>query len=557
MAGLLDSLKNGLAGFSARQLMGWGGVLCCLPLGLLLLMQYRWLTHVEAVTREAERANMAHFLDIVAEKTETHYRQVARDLVQLPPALLVGPLPPLLQHYQSIPREQLESVRFLFHMSFVGEFEQESRVFDPDTGDWAKQLPDSTYKKINLSAIHWWAWHKKKLDGAPAGLVTSHYLPNHPIIMKRIPNAEGTVIGLVGIVLDDAAFERFLADTLPATLAATFPGSGKRVEVTDPGGSPRFETEPLIAGGAQAKVTRPFAMVFTDWRIAVHTNGGPTPGLAVTTLTANALVSLLLVAAVALGIGFTMRTALNYRQLSDMKSDFVSNVSHELRTPIASIRVFGELMRDGKIASMEKVAEYGRFIEEETRRLGGLIDNILDFSKIESGQKHYRPVETDLIPLAETIIRGFEQGPGRAGIAFKRNFPQTLPPIKLDANAVGRALLNLLDNAVKYGPSEQTIEIGLRLEADRVLLWVKDQAGGIPAGEQARIFERFHRIPTGAVHQVRGSGLGLAITKHIVEGHGGRMGLTSEEGVGSCFEMNLPIDGGTGEHGAQKKSPHR
>ncbi len=554
MASWLDALKR-VPGGSPRNLMWWGGVLCCLPLGLLLLMQYRRLTHVETMARETERANMSHFLDIVAEKTENHYRGLVRDLVQLPPELLFGELPPLRRYYRSIPREKLKPVRFVFHMSFVGKLDQQSFLFDPRTGDWAQEIPESTYKKINLSAIHWWAWHKKKLDGAPDGLVTSHYLPNHPIIMKLISDVEGTVVGLVGVVLEDVVFEQFLAETLPVTLNAIFSGQGKRAEVIDLGGITRFETEAEIASGRQDKVARPFSFVFEDWRVAVHTNGGPTPGLVATTLTANALISLLLVVAVAVGIGFTMRTALNYRQLSEMKSDFVSNVSHELRTPIASIRVFGELMRDGKIGSMEKVAEYGCFIEQETRRLGGLIENILDFSKIESGQKQYFFAETHLIPLVDNMIRGFEQRPGHIGIRFERVFPRQLPPIRLDASAVGQAVFNLLDNAVKYGPAEQTIEVGVGFESDHVILWVKDQAGGIPNHERQRIFERFHRVPTGAVHQVRGSGLGLAITKHIVEGHGGRIGLTSDEGVGSCFLMKLPVAGGTrGQSGEETNS---
>lgn len=545
MASLLDALKNVLSGRSPWSLMWWAGVLCGLPLGLLLLLQYRWLTHVESMAREAERANMSHFLDLVAESTEDHYRRLARDLVRLPPELLAGELAPLWRYYQMIPAEQLQSVRYVFHMSFVGKHEQRSYLFDPRTGDWAEQVSDSTYKKVNLSAVHWWAWHKKKLDGAPDGLVTSHYLPNHPIIMKLIPDAEGTVVGLAGIVLDPVAFEQFLAENVPSTLNHIFTGQSQRAEVSDATDALRFESEVLSALGTPVKVVRPFSFVFEDWHVAVHHNGGPAAGLVATTLTANALVSLLLVAVVLVGIGFTMRTALNYRQLSEMKSDFVSNVSHELRTPIASIRVFGELMRDGKIDSMAKVAEYGGVIEQETRRLGGLIENILDFSKIESGQKQYSFADTDLIPLVDNMIRGFEQRPGLTGIRFVRDFPRRLAPLALDASAMGQAVFNLLDNAVKYGPAEQTVELGIRLESGWVVLWVKDQAGGIPARECARIFERFHRVHTGAVHQVRGSGLGLAITKHIVEGHGGRIGVTSEVGVGSCFLVRLPVAGGT------------
>ncbi|QTD50668.1 sensor histidine kinase [Sulfidibacter corallicola] len=517
--------------------------LFCLPLAVLLLMQYRWLTHMETVNREAERANMSHYLDIVAEKTENHYRLLAAGLVQVPADLLTGDLAPILLHYRSIPREKLAPVSYLFHMSFVGDRDRETYLFDPQTGDWAAQVPDSYYKKVNLAGIHWWAWHQKKLDGAPEGLVTSHYLPNQPIIMHLIPDENGEVIGLAGMVLDDDYFGRFLADIVPDTLNATFPGRGMRAEVLDGTDVRRLETETIGAIESEDKVVRPFSWVFQDWRVAIHRNGGRTSGLAETTVMANGLVSLALAIILALGVLFSMRTAVNYRQLSDMKSDFVSNVSHELRTPIASIRVFSELMRDGKIGSMEKVVEYGTVIEQETRRLGGLIENILDFSKIESGQKQYVLEETDLVGLAEAIVQGFEQRPDLAGIRFARTFPEQVPALPLDRGAIGQALFNLLDNAIKYGPATQTIEVGVRLEETRASVWVKDQSGGIPVHERERVFDRFHRVHTGAVHQVRGSGLGLAITKHIAEGHGGRIALTCEEGVGSCFEIYLPFGG--------------
>jgi signal transduction histidine kinase len=228
-----------------------------------------------------------------------------------------------------------------------------------------------------------------------------------------------------------------------------------------------------------------------------------------------------------------------------MKSDFVSNVSHELRTPLASIRVFGELLRLGRVDSTDKVREYGDYIETESRRLTQLINNLLDFASIESGRKSYRFDCVDVREVVCETLKTFGVRLRQHGfrVAFDGD-PGPLPPVRLDAGAIAQSLSNLLDNAVKYShqTEDKEIRVGLRREGDSIVISVQDHGVGIPRDEQKKIFDRFHRVGTSLVHDVKGSGLGLSIVRHIVEAHHGRVTVESRVGEGSTFSIHLPIE---------------
>jgi two-component system phosphate regulon sensor histidine kinase PhoR len=240
---------------------------------------------------------------------------------------------------------------------------------------------------------------------------------------------------------------------------------------------------------------------------------------------------------------FALRAAAREMRLSQMKSDFVSNVSHELRTPLASIRVFGELLRLGRAESAEKVREYGELIETESRRLTQLIDNILDLARIESGRKTYELAAGDLERLVAEVLRTFRPRLAQEGFRLELvPSVESLPPVAFDEAALARAIGNLVDNAVKYSGDSREVEVGVRREEGSAVIWVRDRGIGIAREEQERIFDRFHRVSTGLVHDVKGSGLGLAIVRHVVAAHGGAVELESRPGEGSLFSIRLPLD---------------
>ncbi|HEY9420850.1 MAG TPA: HAMP domain-containing sensor histidine kinase, partial [Thermoanaerobaculia bacterium] len=283
--------------------------------------------------------------------------------------------------------------------------------------------------------------------------------------------------------------------------------------------------------------------VFTDWTIGLKSRHSTPAAVARRNFLVNIGLSAALAAALLGGLMLALRTASREMKLSEMKNDFVSNVSHELRTPLASIRVFGEFLRLGRVDNPEKIREYGDYIENESRRLTQLINNILDFASIESGRKTYRFERCDVREVVCQTLKTFEVRLRQDGFNIQVEEAQTtLPPARIDAGAIAQSLSNLLDNAVKYSKDRKDIQVSLRRDGDFIVISVQDHGIGIPRDEQQKIFDRFHRIGTGLVHDVKGSGLGLSIVRHIVEAHRGEVKVESRPGEGSVFSIHLPIE---------------
>ncbi len=234
------------------------------------------------------------------------------------------------------------------------------------------------------------------------------------------------------------------------------------------------------------------------------------------------------------------------RRLNDLKSEFISNVSHELKTPLSIISMFGEMLALGRTKSPEQAHEYAEIIWRESVRLGRLIDNVLDFAKMERGMDVYEFAED--VDVIETVARAVELSGRRVAAAemtMTSILPEEMSPARLDANAVTLAVMNLIDNAVKYAADGKKIEVSLRQEGDVIMLAVRDWGPGIDPEEQHRIFERFYRAKSIRLKPIRGSGIGLALVQHIARAHGGEVTVTSKPNEGSTFSILLPIDGKT------------
>ncbi len=242
-----------------------------------------------------------------------------------------------------------------------------------------------------------------------------------------------------------------------------------------------------------------------------------------------------------LGAWIVFKMIRQQTRLAQMKSDFVSNVSHELRTPLALIRMYAETLEMGRIQDKQKQHDYFRIIGQESERLTHLINNILNFSRIESGKKEYHYQQVDLNKTIKNLLDMYSYHIQNEGFKLSIVLDPALPVVKADEDAVMEALLNLLDNAIKY--SEQDKFIAVRsLHRDReICIQVEDHGIGIDAAQVGYIFEKFYRISGGLVHNARGSGLGLTLVKHIMEAHQGRVELESTPGKGSCFKLIFPI----------------
>jgi two-component system phosphate regulon sensor histidine kinase PhoR len=249
---------------------------------------------------------------------------------------------------------------------------------------------------------------------------------------------------------------------------------------------------------------------------------------------------ILMVATILVGLSFLIYAIIKEQRANQLKSDFISNVSHELKTPLSLIRMFGELIALGKLKSPEKGKEYAEIITREAERLSRLIDNVLDFARIERGKAAYDFQPGD---LGEVVARSVDVYRHREGVKLTVSIDEEIPLTLIDENAMTLVLLNLLDNAVKYGGDKPEIGVTLRCLPQEGLLRleVSDRGPGIPRDEQRRIFDRFYRARAARTRNTRGSGIGLSLVKHIAESHGGRVTVDSDLGSGAIFTVTIPL----------------
>jgi two-component system, OmpR family, phosphate regulon sensor histidine kinase PhoR len=203
--------------------------------------------------------------------------------------------------------------------------------------------------------------------------------------------------------------------------------------------------------------------------------------------------------------------------------------------------MFGEMLALGRVKTSAQATEYAEIIWRESVRLARLIDNVLDFAKIERGKDIYEFAEGD---VGEVVGRAIELSAHRlakAELVVTTELDPELPPTQMDSNAVTLAVLNLIDNAIKYAAEGKALTIRLRRDAEWIVLEVTDQGPGIDPSEHERIFERFYRARAVRLKPIRGSGIGLALVEHIARAHKGKVTVTSEVGKGATFGLWLPI----------------
>jgi len=231
------------------------------------------------------------------------------------------------------------------------------------------------------------------------------------------------------------------------------------------------------------------------------------------------------------------------KEVSRMKTDFVSNVSHELKTPLASIRAYVEMLLDGEAEDEDTKREFHEIIFSETERLDRLIENILNISRIESGVVSVVKEPVSLAALAKQAADVVAPQARLKNVELVESLAPVRYQVQADRDMLYQAVLNLLSNAVKYTPRGGTVEISLNVDESRgmAVCNVADTGVGIPADELPHIFDKFYRVRANSKRE-KGTGLGLTLTKHIIETvHDGKLTVTSEPGKGSIFSFELPI----------------
>jgi len=230
--------------------------------------------------------------------------------------------------------------------------------------------------------------------------------------------------------------------------------------------------------------------------------------------------------------------------LAQMKANFVADVSHELRTPLALIRMFSETLQSGRVSSEEKRQEYYEIISRESVRLTNLIDNILDFSRIEAGKTTYSLKPINIGEVVRETYEAYRAQLDHNEFEHHLTLEQSLPKVDADRDAIAQAIINLINNSIKYSDDERYLAIDVVSDVRRdrrgVLISVHDRGIGISPEERARVFQGFFRASDGRVRRQRGTGLGLSLVKHIVDAHHGSLDVESRLVKGSTFRIFLP-----------------
>ena len=281
--------------------------------------------------------------------------------------------------------------------------------------------------------------------------------------------------------------------------------------------------------------------IFPNYKIGISLVGQTIDDLVKQRALTNILLIGLLTVVLILGVWIVYRNIRKEVELAQIKSDFVSNVSHELRTPLSLISMFSETLEMDRVKTEEKKKEYYSIISQEANRLGKIVNSILNFSKMEAGKRQYNFVDSYLNDVAENVYRSYKFHLEHLGFIFNLTKDETIPIIKIDEEAVSEAIVNLVDNAVKYSDNNKEISIHTGKERNFAFVEVEDKGIGIAEKDQNKIFEKFFRVTAGNVHNVKGSGIGLSIVKYIMDAHKGKIELSSVVNKGSKFKLLFPF----------------
>ena len=237
---------------------------------------------------------------------------------------------------------------------------------------------------------------------------------------------------------------------------------------------------------------------------------------------------------------YSIGTIYKQKKLSDIKNDFINNMTHELKTPIATISLACEALNDPDMMRNEKgMSTYVNMIGEENKRLGLLVEKVLRTAIFEQGEMQLQVNRINLHEVIQNVIRNISiQVTGKKGRIVTRLEAKD-PVIYGDHLHLSNVVYNLIDNAIKYCQDSPIVEITTRDETNGIAVAFRDNGIGISRENQARIFEKLYRIPTGNVHNVKGFGLGLSYVKGVIEKHGGRVEVESELKKGSTFTIHL------------------
>lgn len=520
------------------------------PLLAILVLQYvssRRLAEVEVIARQT---TIAQYLDAVVGEVRGLYEDAAHEMLDVPPDAVVE------RRFEEIERyfgsADTSAARLLFAIP-LDECWCQARYYDPVTATshlgsdhGAEAVALRLFTLLQASTL---PQEEHRLRHEPDAIYVDEADPSNRVVYRFITHEDARIVGVAGFVVDVHRFEREYLPRVIATAMAPLSGDVRDnmvVRVTD--SAQRVVVANHAEPGQADTLTGHFDFAFRDWKLSARSRHTAAAQVLQSNASITWLLTVLMSCAVLGGVVFTWRAAARERRLSRIRNVFVANASHELRTPLASISVFGELLRRGHVTSPDKVAEYGRHVEQESNRLRQLIENVLDFARIESATVEYSRREAVVEDVVDGAVRTIDARRDRDGFTISVACSAgELPAVYVDTQAMSQVFVNLLDNAMKYSGRSRRIRVAISRREDYASVSVVDYGIGIAPDEQQRIFQQFYRASSAVEERVTGTGLGLAIARYVVHAHGGRIEVDSRLGYGTTFTVLLPLLGTVAE----------
>ncbi len=240
---------------------------------------------------------------------------------------------------------------------------------------------------------------------------------------------------------------------------------------------------------------------------------------------------------------YIINTIIKQKKLSEIKNDFINNMTHEFKTPISTISLASEvLLHADPKDSPERIKKYSKIIYDENVRMRGQVDRVLQVARLDREEFSLTKSEFDLHQLVKDTVENlcFEKCAEQTTLNYKLEAEQHI--LNADQMHIKNVIANLVDNAIKYSGNGTTLNIQTQNRKEGIVLSIEDNGIGMSKESQKHIFEKFYRIPTGNIHNVKGFGLGLYYVKNMVDAHGGDIQVKSEINKGSRFDVYLPLD---------------
>jgi signal transduction histidine kinase len=280
------------------------------------------------------------------------------------------------------------------------------------------------------------------------------------------------------------------------------------------------------------------------WQVLATHRAGSLDAAVASVRRRNLIVSFSILLVLSMSIALIVLTSRRAARLARQQMEFVAGISHELRTPLAVIRSAAENLADGVIEDRGQVKQYGQLIEDEGRRLSGMVEQTLEFAGIQSARRSYALQPSPVADVIADAVASSQPLLEENLFELETSIDPALPPVAADRTALAGAIQNLISNAIKYSGDVHWVKVSARLDRNsappKILIEVEDRGLGISPSELRHVFEPFYRGRDALGAQIRGNGLGLSLVRHIVKSHGGDVHVDSQPRRGSRFTIKLP-----------------